>query len=154
MKNDDKIMMTKANAQLFELADNITDNNYDIYSYVASKIFNKPYEECCEMIEHKWNPTGKVMRDIAKYICINRSSVDDLSNTYKIPNLKQLVVDAFPFTFPEDIDDDDVSDDIDDRCGAATTFLIALTGHVRFILFYERNCRTLQRLRKLTHIGE
>lgn len=151
MKNYEKIMMTKTNAKLFELADIITDNNYDIYSYVASKIFNKPYEECLEMIAHEWNPTGKVMRDIAKYICINRYSVDVLSDTYKLPNLKQLVVDAFPFTFTDDIDDDDVSDDTDDRCGAATTFLIALTGHVRFIEFYERNCKTL---RKLCHIGE
>ena len=147
---DEKIAMTKTNAQLFELADIITDNGYDVYSYVASKIFNKPYEECLEQIDYNWNPTGKIMRDIAKYICI-RGGVDDISNTYKIPNLKQLVVDAFPFRFSDDIDDDDISDDLDDRCCESVTFLMALTGYVRFTKFYERNNKTLE---KLTHTDD
>lgn len=152
MKNDDKIMMTNTNAQLFELADIITDNGYDIYSYVASKIFNKPYEECHEFnSDMSWNPTGKLVRNIAKAICMNAMSIDELSEKYRLPYLPNLVADAFPFTFIEDIDDNDVSDDVNDRCCAAITFLVALTGHVRFIRYYEGNCKAL---RKLMHIGE
>ena len=42
------------------------DANLDLYSYIASIIYNKPYSECGEYLGDIPNPEGKYMRNKAK----------------------------------------------------------------------------------------
>lgn len=121
------------NNRLFAMAQEILDNGYDVYSYVASKIFDKDYDACLEYYEDGTrNPDGKMMRDIAKRICVNTKSVADLEEQYRLYYLDQLIEKAFPFTFPDEIEDEL---DPNDRVLDSTTFIIQLTGYVRFIRF-------------------
>ena len=127
---------SRDNNRLFLMAQEILDNGYDTYSYVASKIFDKDYDACQEHYEDgNRNPNGKMMRDIAKKICNNTESIDALEERYRIYYLGQLVIKAFPFTDPYDIEEET---DPDFLTGEATTFIIALTGYVRFMRFMKK----------------
>lgn len=125
----------EANNKLFTMAQEILDNGYDAYSYVASKIFDKDYDVCLEHYEDgTLNPNGKMMRDIAKKICNNTESIEALEERYRLHYIGQLVIKAFPFTYPYDIDEET---DPNFPTADATTFIIALTGYVRFIRFMQ-----------------
>lgn len=121
------------NNKLFAMAQDILDNGYDAYSYVASKIFDKDYDACLEYYENgERNPDGKMMRDIAKRICVNTKSVADLEEQYRLPYLGQLIQKAFPFTFPDELEEElDPNFTVLD----STTFIVQLTGYVRFMRF-------------------
>ena len=130
------ISRCRVNNQQFLMAQEILDNGYDTYSYVASKIFDKDYDACLEYYEDGTrNPNGKMMRDIAKKICNNTESVDALEERYRLPYLGQLVIKAFQFTDPYCIAEET---DPDFPTGDATTFIIALTGYVRFIRYMKK----------------
>ena len=150
MNTNKMIDMFNENERLFALADYIVENGLDTYAYVASKIFNKKYEECMDRnpVSMEFSVTGNILRTIAKKICINSMSVDELSTNYSIPQLKQLIVNAFPFRFPEDIVDgeDTATDDIDERICGSTTFLVNLTGYVRFKYLMRDNKRHTDRV--------
>lgn len=130
------ISRSRVNNQQFLMAQEILDNGYDTYSYVASKIFDKDYDACLEYYEDGTrNPDGKMMRDIAKKICNNSESIDALEERYRLPYLSQLVIKAFQFTDPYDIEEET---DPDFPTADATTFIIALTGYVRFIRYMKK----------------
>ena len=123
----------EANNKLFAMAQEILDNDYDVYSYVASKIFDKDYDACMECYtDGTLNPDGKMMRDIAKWICVNAKSVADLEEHYRLYYLHDLIQKAFPFTFPDEIEEEL---NPNDRVLDSTTFIIQLTGYVRFLRF-------------------
>lgn len=42
------------------------EDTLDLYSYIASIIYNRPYEECCEIPDGIANPEGKYLRNKAK----------------------------------------------------------------------------------------
>ena len=42
----------------------------DLYSFVASIIYDKDYEDCCEWKDGKPNPQGKELRDRVKQFLI------------------------------------------------------------------------------------
>lgn len=42
------------------------DGEEDLYSFIASIMYNKDYEDCCEWKDGKFNPEGKELRDRAK----------------------------------------------------------------------------------------
>lgn len=42
------------------------DGKDDIYSHIASIIYNRPYEDCCEWKDDKPFPEGKYYRNKAK----------------------------------------------------------------------------------------
>jgi len=50
-------------AHLFRSFDSEED---DLYSFVASVIYDKDYEDCCEWKNGKPNPQGKELRERAK----------------------------------------------------------------------------------------
>lgn len=144
--NRDKLELYMRNADLFKIADEIIEKGEDVYSYVASKIFKKDCDECREFNKDmSWNPTGKMMRDIAKAICLNRMSIDELSEKYRLPYLSKLVEEAFPFIIPYDIEDGSAFNDefSEERCLDATTFIVQLAGYVRFSGYCLENDRKL-----------
>lgn len=50
-------------AYLFRSFDQEED---DLYSFIASIIYDKDYEDCCEIKDGKPNPQGKELRERAK----------------------------------------------------------------------------------------
>lgn len=47
------------------------DPNLDLYSYIASALYNVPYEECCEQRpDGTWNHEGKERRNKVKQLLI------------------------------------------------------------------------------------
>lgn len=52
----------------------------DIYSYMASKIFNRNYEDCMEWRGNEANIEGKFMRSAIKF-----TIVDEYSNSTNTP---------------------------------------------------------------------
>lgn len=147
--NKAKMELYLRNTDLFNIADEIIENGEDVYSYVASKIFKKDCDECREFNKDmSWNPTGKMMRDIAKAICLNRMSIDELSEKYRLPYLSRLVEDAFQFIIPDDIEDGYAFNDefSEERCLHATTFIVQLAGYVRFSGYRKYNDRKLHEL--------
>ena len=145
--NKAKMELYARNVDLFQIADEIVEKGEDVYSYVASKIFKKDCDECREYNkdEWSWNPTGKMMRDIAKAICLNRMSIAELSEKYRLPYLSNLVEEAFPFTIPYDIEDGFAFNDefSEERCMHSTTFIVQLAGYVRFSSYRLENDRKL-----------
>ena len=111
----------------FEMAKECVDKNYDVYSYIASKIFNVPIEECyeCDSNMHLY-PNGIQRRTIAKRIALNQQSVYSLAKIANIPDLPKMVENAFPFVFDEE-DIQHVETDLDQ----STTFIVQLVGYVR-----------------------
>ena len=144
--NKAKMELYMRNNDLFNIADEIIEKGEDVYSYVASKIYKKDCDECREFNEDmSWNPTGKMMRNIAKAICLNGLSVAELSEKYRLPYLSNLVEEAFPFTIPYEIEDGSAFNDefSEERCLHATTFIVQLAGYVRFSRYRLENDRKL-----------
>lgn len=113
----------------FDMAKECTENNYDIYSYIASKIFNVPIEECKEFdSDMNINPDGIQRRNIAKRIALNTQSVYSLTKIANIPDLPKMVEQAFPFVFDEE-DTEHQDSDLDQ----STTFIVQLVGYVRMV---------------------
>lgn len=114
----------------FEMAEECIDKNYDIYSYIASKIFNVPIEECCEFDENmNICPGGIQRRNIAKRIALNQQSVHILSKIANIPDLPKMVAKAFPFVFFDEENTEFPDSDVDQ----SVTFIIELVGYVRMV---------------------
>lgn len=42
------------------------DGEEDLYSFIASIMYDKDYADCCEIVDGKPNPQGKELRDRAK----------------------------------------------------------------------------------------
>lgn len=42
------------------------DEEEDLYSFIAAVMYDKDYEDCCEMKDEKPNPQGKELRERAK----------------------------------------------------------------------------------------
>ena len=68
------VRFTEIAAKLDTLGTGDSDNN-DIYPFIASIMYNKPYEDCCEIRPDgtfdpedgsKFNPAGKELRSRAK----------------------------------------------------------------------------------------
>ena len=120
---------TENRNKCFEMAKECIDKNYDIYSYIASKIFNVPIEECYEYDSNmNLYHEGIQRRNIAKRIALNKMSVHSLANIANIPDLPKMVEQAFPFVFDEE-DTEHQDSDIDHT----TTFIVQLVGYVRMV---------------------
>lgn len=42
------------------------DGEEDLYSFIASIMYDKDYADCCEIVDGKPNPQGKELRERAK----------------------------------------------------------------------------------------
>ena len=120
----------------------------DIYSFVASRIFNVPIDECREYIlglDYARSEEGKRRRDIAKWMCLNRASIEDIATKFgeNPDELKCAVVKAFPFTSFDDINEcyhtgrDVYENDTDqDELMNACSFITQIRGYVQI---YRQN---------------
>ena len=127
------------NCLCLKMVKEIVDNGYDPYSYVASKIFNCDIRECREFSESGVKlETGKHKRDVAKKLCLGATMFDEVAERFNEPNLKMMVVDAFPFTFFDEIyeePDESLTQDeiLNDRVIAAHSFLTEIRGYARVV---------------------
>lgn len=106
----------------------------DIYSVVASYIFNVSPNECREFnVDWTKNEEGKRRRDVAKYLCLNWALIDDIATKYSVPNLHDLIVKAFPYTPYDEIDtDNELSVDcetIEDKALYSYSFITLIRGY-------------------------
>lgn len=119
--------------KLDEIKQKVLDGE-DIYSVVASYIFNVSPNECREFnVDWTKNEEGKRRRDVAKYLCLNRALLDDISTKYSVPNLHDLIVKAFPYTPYDEIDtDDELSVDCEtkeDKALHSYSFITLIRGY-------------------------
>lgn len=139
--------------KLDEIKQKVLDGE-DIYSLVASYIFNVSPDECREY-NGDWTKSeeGKRRRNVAKYLCLNWALLDDIATKYNVPNLHELVVKAFPYTPYDEIDtDDELSADCEtkeDKALYSYSFITLIRGYCLMAwnrvkmkdLFYEMGYR-------------
>lgn len=119
--------------KLDEIKQKVLDGE-DIYSLVASYIFNVSPNECREY-NCDWTKSeeGKRRRDVAKYLCLNRALLDDIATKYNVPSLHELIVKAFPYTPYDEIDtDDELSADCEtkeDKALHSYSFITLIRGY-------------------------
>ena len=122
--------MLKGNAVCFQKLSDFMRSEKDVYSWVASEIFECPYEDCLEYYgsDMAKNEEGRKRRTVAKQICLNKKSIEDLSNEYNLPNLADMIIKAFPYT---NIGDAmyDLNFTKDDEIIDSYTFICAIRGY-------------------------
>lgn len=103
----------------------------DIFSMVASFIFNVSPDECKPYNEdYTKNEEGTRRRNVAKCLCLNSAMIDDIAIKYNVPNLHDLLVEAFPWTPYFEIDtDNDLPIGREDRATNAYTFITMIRGY-------------------------
>lgn len=90
----------------------VVNNGADIYSEVASEIFQCSPDECREYV---WDESGNTViyedgrkrRNVAKYMMLNRMTLDDIACKYQVPDLYDKVIRAFPYTPFGELESDD-----------------------------------------------
>lgn len=148
MTNEEKEIAINNNIICFSKLDAIRDavvnNGADVYSEVASEIFQCSSDECKEfLVDESGNfikyDEGKKRRDIAKYLMLNRMMLDDIACKFKVPDLCNKVIQAFPYTPIDELESDDPNIEIDRECAAinAYSFITMIRGHC--ILPYYQN---------------
>lgn len=104
--------------------------NKDIFSVVASLLFNEPYHKCSEYnpVTGKFDPEGARRRNVAKQLLLNRMNLDVIESSYNVPDLKDMLLDTFPYTDAEDIDSIEIS--FDQKVQYAWNFAVLVFGYV------------------------
>ena len=121
------------NRKCFEKLDEIKriyleDDSKAIYPLVASYLFDMPYEDCCAYKNGKRNEEGAVRQNIAKQLCLGGLGLNALSSIYQI-DIWKLIVDAFPYTPYEQIEDIFGNDHIEDKADNAYKFISNIAGY-------------------------
>lgn len=104
--------------------------NKDIFSVVASWLFNEPYNKCFEYdpVKGKFDPEGARRRNVAKQLLLNRMHLDVIESSYNVPDLKNMLLATFPYTNAEDIDSIEIS--FDQKVQNAWNFAVSVFGYV------------------------
>jgi len=110
-------------------------NGDDLYSVVASYLFDVDYSACTERDELN-NPSaeGKARRSFAKQLLLAHKQVADIIyNTskelqYTDDDLKEIIVKKFPWTPKEDVYDLTIA--FDERVVNSCTFISLILGYV------------------------
>lgn len=104
--------------------------NKDIFSVVASWLFNEPYHKCFEYdpVTGKFDPEGARRRNVAKQLLLNRMHLDVIESSYNVPDLKNMLLATFPYTNAEDIDSIEIS--FDQKVQHAWNFAVSVFGYV------------------------
>ena len=119
------------------MVDEIVYTRSDVYSYVASKLFDCDIEDCREYSnEGERCEAGKHRRDVAKKLCMGNMSWKDVAEKFDEPNLGEMIIKAFPFTFFDEIDEEPdetmtESEIFENKVIASHSFLTEIRGYVR-----------------------
>ena len=119
--------MLKGNAICFQKLSEFMRSDMDVYSWVASEIFECPYEMCLEY--NGGSEEGWIRRFVAKQICLSRKSVEDLSKEHNLPNLADMIIKAFPYTNIGDALWDELNFTKDDEIIDSVTFISSIRGY-------------------------
>ena len=83
-------------------------NGADIYSEVASEIFNCSPDDCREYSsDYVIYEDGRKRRNVAKYLLLNRMMLDDIACKFEVYDLADRIISAFPYTPIDELSADD-----------------------------------------------
>ena len=134
------------NYKCIKMIDDFVKEKGDIYSFVASKIFDCSVNECKEFDENfNKNAEGKRKRDVAKYLCLNRDFVKNIAKDFDVPDLEERIVKAFPWTEFDNIYDEEIS--FENRVIDSYSFITLIFGYYR--MNFMKECLELHTLRSL-----
>lgn len=125
------------NYSCLRMVDEIVYTRSDVYSYVASKLFDCDIRDCREFSDTGVKcETGKHRRDVAKKLCLGNMLWKDVAEKFGEPNLGEMIIKAFPFTFFDEIDEEPdetmtESEIFENKVIAAHSFLTEIRGYVR-----------------------
>lgn len=119
-------------------------NGADIYSEVASEIFNCSPDDCREyVLDESCNyvicEDGKKRRNVAKYLLLNRMMLDDIACKFEVYDLADRIISAFPYTTIDELESDDPDIEIDRECAAlnAYSFITLIRGYC-ILPYYQK----------------
>lgn len=122
----------------------VVNNGADIYSEVASEIFQCSSNECHEFRRDESgnfikDDDGKKRRDVAKYMMLNRMMLDDIACKFEVYDLYDRVIQAFPYTPIDELESDDPDIEIDRECEAinAYSFITLIRGYC-ILPYYQK----------------
>lgn len=149
MTNEEKEIAVNNNIICFSKLDAIRDavvnNGADVYSEVASEIFQCNSDACKEfLVGESGNlikySEGKKRRDVAKHLMLNRMMLDDIACKFQVPDLCNKVIQAFPYTPIDELESDDLDIEIDRECSAinAYSFITLIRGYCMIPYYSNR----------------
>ena len=111
MTGEEKEIAIKNNIICFSKLDAIkyaVVNGADIYSEVASEIFNCSPDDCREYSgNYVIYEEGRKRRNVAKYLLLNRMMLDDIACKFEVYDLADRIISAFPYTPFDELESDD-----------------------------------------------
>ncbi len=136
----------------------VVNNGADVYSEVASEIFQCSSDECHEFRRDESgnfikDDEGKKRRDVAKYLMLNKMMLDDIACKFQVYDLYNRIIQAFPYTSADELESDDPDIEIDRECKAinAYSFITLIRGYCilpyysnRFNKFKEKFLNSVQ----------
>lgn len=135
-----EIIRISNNEKCFNVVEKIKNyacGGMDMYSVVASYIFDKPYYKCTEYEGGERDNEGTKRRKFAKKLLLAHRSFEEI---YKDiydgsgEELKQTLMKKFPYT-PYDEISDDLTDE--DRWSNTFGFISCILGYVKMCKFFE-----------------
>lgn len=119
-------------------------NGADVYSEVASEIFNCSPDDCRECIRDESGnyvicEDGKKRRNVAKYLLLNRMMLDDISCKFEVYDLADKIISAFPYTPIDELesDDPDIEIDREDASINSYSFITLIRGYC-ILPYYQK----------------
>lgn len=123
----------------------VVNNGADVYSEVASEIFQCSSDECRECIwdesgNYVFSEDGKKRRNVAKYLMLNRMMLDDIACKFQVPDLHDKVIRAFPYTPIDELSADDPDIEIcrEDAAINAYSFITLIRGYCMLPYYQKR----------------
>lgn len=123
----------------------VVNNGADVYSEVASEIFNCSSDECREFRRDESGnlvkyADGKKRRNVAKYLMLNKMMLDDVACKFEVYDLADKIISAFPYTPIDELESDDPDIEIDRECAAinAYSFITLIRGYCVIPYYLDR----------------
>lgn len=116
-------------------------NGADIYSEVASEIFNCSPDDCREYSsDYVIYEDGRKRRNVAKYLLLNRMMLDDIACKFEVYDLADRIISAFPYTPIDELsaDDPDVEIDREDAAINSYSFITLIRGYCIFPYYQKK----------------
>lgn len=118
----------------------VVNNGADVYSEVASEIFNCSPDDCREYSgNYVIYEDGKKRRNVAKYLLLNRMMLDDIACKFEVYDLADKIISAFPYTPFDELESDDPDIDIDREDAAINSYsFITLIRGYCVLPYYQK----------------
>lgn len=122
----------------------VVNNGADVYSEVASEIFNCSSDECREFRRDESGnlvkyADGKKRRNVAKYLMLNKMMLDDVACKFEVYDLADKIISAFPYTPIDELESDDPDIEIgrEDAAINSYSFITLIRGYC-ILPYYQK----------------